>query len=590
MKSSKTLSLCLSVILIFTASAQNFAAFPFKNPAVVQSNVNPLNDHAVFANYAKVTDFANYGGKNLILNIQDFHLNPEVQKNINSIIDILVKKYGIKNVFAEGGHGRVNTDWLSAIKDKNIIEEFLNEGLITASEYYAAFNGKEDFILGLEDEKIHDINVKRLAGIIELRPFYKKTTDAVCDDLEFLQSKYFNVKNKRFAEFVKRYKNGKIPPEKYYKVLFKHLKHSLSETQIYYDYPNASLFLQSSALQKRFNISKFSRSFKNIISKAKENLPFSSLPKNAALTDARQIFSYLNSLPENFQNIHFDDEIKNFIALQNLYLQINPVDLIKEERNAENEIRILLSEDTSELEISFLSDFSLYFADFMNASISAEDYEYFQKKFSKFESLWKKYSYYGDVLKPARPYLELLNAYYLANDKRNEIFLDVLGIKDNQENSLRGGESFEEVLSSGKNVSVVITGGYHSKGITEILKRKGISYAVITPYIYGETETTLKKYENLALERAGFPAQALALSLASQAADIKKAELLFNLAQKNLSGISYEEKNINYFIDKLNEISGGYLTFFRDGQTVLIDRDGVKKEFADILEDENGKI
>ena len=35
-------------------------------------------------------------------------MHPEVQRNISSIIGVLEKKYGIKNVYVEGAHGKIS--------------------------------------------------------------------------------------------------------------------------------------------------------------------------------------------------------------------------------------------------------------------------------------------------------------------------------------------------------------------------------------------------------------------------------------------------------------------------------------------------
>ncbi|MDR1941080.1 MAG: phosphatidylglycerol lysyltransferase domain-containing protein, partial [Endomicrobium sp.] len=594
MKRKKWLSVLLAAVFAFGVIGQDFAcAANMANAEMMLFPVLQNSKPQLFDNFAKITDFANFGGETLVLNIQDFHLNPEVQKNISSIIDILVKNYGIKNVYVEGASGKVSTSWLSDIKDEKIRKEvtngLLDEGALTASEYYASLNGKKDFIYGIEDAKIHDINVKRLAGIIELKPYYAKIIERMSDDLDFLQNKYFNVNNKRFENFVKRYKNGKIAAKKYYATLFKYLNRNSGAILLpadARDYPNIVLFLRFDDLQKRLNESKLLRQLNEIILKVKETLPYSSLPKNGDLDEPDKILAYLQSLPKDFQEKYFSLEIQNFITLRNLYLQINPVALIKEERTLINEIRTGFAQSSNELEISFLSDFFLYFSDYMTASISADNYEYLLEKFEKFETLWEKHSYYNNSLFEARPFFDLLNAYYAANDKRNGIFLDVLQIKQNGGGALKSSENFEELLSDAKNISVVITGGYHSKGVSEILKQKGISYAVLTPYVNGDISKTLVNYENLALEQAGFPSQTLALALASQSSDVKKAQLLFSWAQKNLVEVLHTQENINFLIEKLNESSGGNIVFTVSDSVIYANG----KPFADISENKDGKI
>ncbi|MDR3195307.1 MAG: hypothetical protein LBT58_00695 [Endomicrobium sp.] len=65
--------------------------------------------------YGKITDSKFTGNDTVVINVQDLHLHPHVQKNIGNIIELFDKKYGIKNVYLEGCYGRVDTSWLTGI-------------------------------------------------------------------------------------------------------------------------------------------------------------------------------------------------------------------------------------------------------------------------------------------------------------------------------------------------------------------------------------------------------------------------------------------------------------------------------------------
>ncbi|MDR1942052.1 MAG: hypothetical protein LBQ47_06975, partial [Endomicrobium sp.] len=65
--------------------------------------------------YGKITS-SNYAGSDtVIINIQDLHSHPGVQRNISSIIDSFDKEYGVKRVYLEGGYGPIDTSWINAI-------------------------------------------------------------------------------------------------------------------------------------------------------------------------------------------------------------------------------------------------------------------------------------------------------------------------------------------------------------------------------------------------------------------------------------------------------------------------------------------
>jgi hypothetical protein len=75
---------------------------------------------------------ANTGSRQLVINIQDLHCHPQVQRNISKILSVLDEKYGLKEVYVEGGYGNISTSWLCNVKDKvfrkEILETLVDQG------------------------------------------------------------------------------------------------------------------------------------------------------------------------------------------------------------------------------------------------------------------------------------------------------------------------------------------------------------------------------------------------------------------------------------------------------------------------------
>uniref|UniRef100_UPI0039B8F025 hypothetical protein n=1 Tax=Candidatus Ruminimicrobium bovinum TaxID=3242779 RepID=UPI0039B8F025 len=77
--------------------------------------------------YGKITKSHFAGTDRVIINIQDLHCHPQVQKNISNIIEMFDKKYGVTNVYLEGAYGDVSTKWLTEnIKNDKKKTEILN--------------------------------------------------------------------------------------------------------------------------------------------------------------------------------------------------------------------------------------------------------------------------------------------------------------------------------------------------------------------------------------------------------------------------------------------------------------------------------
>jgi len=113
----------------------------------------------------RITDARYFGTKEVVINIQDIHCHPEVQKNIASIITILDEKYKLPKVYLEGASGKVDTSWLCTISDKKIkqdvLDSLMKEGKLTGAEYYSVVSKRPDVI---EVSKIKTSIIRILSG------------------------------------------------------------------------------------------------------------------------------------------------------------------------------------------------------------------------------------------------------------------------------------------------------------------------------------------------------------------------------------------------------------------------------------------
>ena len=118
----------------------------------------------------KITSCKDTGSIVTVVNIQDLHCHYQTQQNISSILKEIDDTYGIKAICVEGGYGQVDTSWLSDIKDEKLkqilTDKLLEEGELTGAEYYVIKNNKNGLLKGLDDEKIHKENIKRLFWIV----------------------------------------------------------------------------------------------------------------------------------------------------------------------------------------------------------------------------------------------------------------------------------------------------------------------------------------------------------------------------------------------------------------------------------------
>ena len=100
---------------------------------------------------------------------------------------MLASNYKVSAIYAEGGMGDISVDWINQIQDKElrsrVIEQLLEDGVLTAAEYYAmthvssplAGEGKGEGYIplkGIENREIHNLNLKRLASFQDNKDRY----------------------------------------------------------------------------------------------------------------------------------------------------------------------------------------------------------------------------------------------------------------------------------------------------------------------------------------------------------------------------------------------------------------------------------
>src|SRR3989339_1039381 len=150
--------------------------------------------------YGRITESdivnGNTPGSNppLVINIQDIHCHPEVQRNISKLLAALDNKYGLDKVYVEGGYGNISTSWLCNINDKElrqkITENLIEQGKLTGSEYYSITSGRPDLLKGLEDESLHRRNIVRLGKILDRKEYFESRIKELERSLEFMKAKH----------------------------------------------------------------------------------------------------------------------------------------------------------------------------------------------------------------------------------------------------------------------------------------------------------------------------------------------------------------------------------------------------------------
>lgn len=485
-------------------------------PAGSLAAQQPLSDALIPDGIGSVTASRDFNSDRTVILIQDLHCHPEVQKNINSIIAALDKKYTLPQVYVEGASGAVDTSWLARMSDARVREQLaaalVESGRLTGAEYYSITAAKPRLLTGLEDEQLHRENIVRLGTILGRKKQFETVTARLDADMDILRMRYLGRKNNKLNALARKYADKKISPRKYYALLMKYVDQVNAQPDRYHTlrtirlsrYPNLTAYRDSTTLEPRINPGRIAAQTRALLRELRATLPFSAYNELVAQSGN---FSNTGALYAALARIVHEraipvsrryPDVARYIAFLEKRNAVNPVALIAEEQRLLEELRIAFSRDISEVEISFLSDFYGVFKDYLFNRLSADDYDYFVARFEKFKTIWAKYNY-ADHLQDAASSFPLLDAYYQVNNTRSERFVEAV------------------TRQATPGVTVLVTGGFHAAEMQRMLEERRISYRTITPRITVDTAAAGAEYQAIISEQAKiFTSQALSSRLFTQ--------------------------------------------------------------------------
>jgi len=548
---------------MFSLGGQAFASVPAGMPV---EKINIENTVLFSDKFGAVTQNQNYGSPQVIINIQDLHSHPQVQKNIASILENLDNKYKIKAVYLEGGSGKVDVSWLEKVSASNnaLIDQMIKDGSLTGVELFAVTNNKNN-IYGLENTAVHRKNLERLGMIYDNESKYTQKLNRIENEVNYLYKKYSGKENKKFSNVVAKYRSGKIDAVKYYEEMIKAAERINANPGKYdnifsinlADFYEIQRVAAIDRLSKQLDTKRLNAELQKYLSELQGRISYSEyrnlLENTDNLQDIGMAVKYIRAYGVDGKRM---PQLKAFVYIKELSSDINPVELYGQEQLLREKIMSAFSASKLESETVFLKDFYMYFSNYMKNNLTAADEEYFNGRFELFSNIYGKYAAVN-IIKEMESEFPVLNSYYAANNKRNEIFIENIEKNTKLVSGLtKSGKSPNEMLENAKEIIVVVSGGYHSRGLNEILDGKKISHMTITPRISGGVESALANYRQIITEQSRFFKEALAFAVASQMPGSKKFELIVNTVNDLLNKVEFNDKNIEDLRFELEKVLG----------------------------------
>ncbi|MBF0216438.1 MAG: hypothetical protein HQL30_05535, partial [Candidatus Omnitrophica bacterium] len=436
-------------------------------------------------------------GEKVVIHIQDAHCNFEAQQNINKILDQLRNEMGLDMISVEGAEGIVDTSWFKAFPDAEIRKEvatyFMKKGEITGAEFFSITTDYSGSIFGAETR---DYYIQNLKAFTKTYPFkeimqnYFTDTKSIATRLKGL---IYSPNLKELDMKIRAFEDKEIELSAFAAYLNTCMKRDKVELKSYENFKKLVDTLEYEG-KINFDIVDSERSaYIDLLSKKlgkdemAEMVTYSIKFKKGHIKPV-DFYTYLRDMAEKkeISIIHDYPNLFYYYIYTKLYAGIDNEGLFKEIDAIETVLKNKLFQDDTQRKLDRYAEMINMFNNLINIELTNDDYDIFNE-YSKdvtvetivsfLDSLCVKYGISADLSSvPEQIVSNIPNMveFYEVAMKRDQALID---------------NTINEMNRSGKNLSVLITGGFHTRGMMKLLEGAGISYVVVMPKITKDVET-----------------------------------------------------------------------------------------------------
>jgi hypothetical protein len=425
--------------------------------------------------------------KSVIL-IQDAHCNYEAQHNIAKILETLVRDYKIDLVAIEGAAGDIDLSRFGKLADtkakEKVTDIFVKRGIVTGPEYLriTKYNEAPFGLYGIEDGELYVKNFISFRNSISNSKDTQYFIDELSTVVNNLKDKIYSKELFEFDNKICSYNSNEVSLTDYVKELNK--RKSICNKK-YTDFCRVN---RSITLEERIDFKKVEKEREQLIRNIEKGLPKEELEefvKKSLLfklgkVSSVEYYSYL----EKYFNQSKQINLRRYIHLTKIQAKIDSDRLFRDIQNIENEIKECLFNNNIERSLDNVSKRISILDKLFKLQLTRGDLEYFKNHKYEFStssllSFIKIQAPLNNIqLSPAfndNEFLKKIDQYITPSDK----FYQEALLRDD----VLVNNTLEKMEKENKDIAVMITGGFHTEGITKLVQAKGMGYTVISPKI-----------------------------------------------------------------------------------------------------------
>jgi len=428
------------------------------------------------------------GGDELILNIQDAHTSLSAQESIVNMLEKFVTEYDLDLIALEGAEGPIDISLLKSFPDAAIREEtaryLMRKGKMSAGEFFSIISEKPVKVYGVEDNELYQANMEAFNTVMDRSVETMRHVDGLIQILKAFEEKIYSEDLRELNEKTLLHEEKKLGFAEYWNYIEKVSEKNNIEIA---RFSNLVKLQKSMELEKGINFQKANnerKSLIDVISKrfAKQNLEELVMKSLSFKTGKISQSAYHQYILRCAEETRIDPKpygnLISFTAYITLYEDIELLALFREVEKIENYIRDKMYRNEEEKDLYYFTTAVRIIRKVLTITATNDDYDltvrhkqYFERErlndfirqnCAKYKvSIQKVYDL--DLIFSHMD--EAINFYNIARNRNDAMIQNVV----------------TTMRQTGERVAALITGGFHTKGLSRFMREKGISYLVIMP-------------------------------------------------------------------------------------------------------------
>lgn len=430
----------------------------------------------------------------VVFHIQDVHKNEEAQQNIGKAMESLIAAQKVGLIALEGAFKAVDLSRYRAYKDKEILKKAarfsLKRGEISGPVYSSLICPSSiPPIAGIDDPAHYQANVNAYRASFPKAASLKKKLSQFETKLNRKKEKILNPDLHQFDSTVQAYKKGVLPLGAYVRALTKNPR----EVSL-----NLNTFLEALALEESVNFKNVERERSQLLvelvaklnEREKEKLLRETVAYRLNRIRHADFYRSLQALClRNGIKIHHYPAMNDYLQYVLLSDTIRVDDLFVEIGQLEEDIYSTLAHTAEEKQViiqSKLADLTAKLLDFSLSAYEWGDYQRFLPTVKRGgESLQEDavcdfHQKMGDMNSFRRFYEEAqARDRLMAENLLKELQISDFGFR----NQIKNSTFIPQSAFRNPQLSILVTGGFHSRGITKHLTEAGVTIIDFVPKI-----------------------------------------------------------------------------------------------------------